>query len=169
MDFFEQNDYSKKNVYSEKIDYSEEEIFSGKGVYCLIFENRSCKIEIGKKGEFYFNPGFHIYVGSALGSGGLKRVQRHISLSRNRDRNPRWHVDHLHLNPAFRLVSAVYAFTSARLECALASRIGGNLVYGFGCTDCKCSSHLFYRTKNPLIEINEAFEALGLSALTLKL
>ena len=169
MDFSEKNGYSEKNVYSEKNTYSEKDIFSGKGVYCLIFENRACKLEVGKKGEFSFYPGFHIYVGSALGPGGLKRVKRHINLSRNRDRNPRWHVDYLHLNPDFRLVSAVYAFTSARLECALASRIGGDFVSGFGCTDCKCISHLFYRNKSPLSEITEAFEALGLSALVLEL
>ncbi len=169
MNFSEESGYSKKSFYSEKNDYSEKDIFSGKGVYCLIFQNQACNIEVGKKGEFSFYPGFHIYVGSALGSGGLKRVKRHIDLSLNRDRDPKWHVDYLHLNHAFRLVSAVYAFTSARLECELASRIGGNSVSGFGCTDCKCSSHLFYRTKNPLLEINEAFEALGLSALILEI
>ena len=156
-------DFSKQEVYSEQ------DTFSKKGVYCLIFENRACKLEIGKKGEFSFHAGFHVYVGSALGSGGLKRVKRHINLSRNRDRNPRWHVDYLHLNPSFRLVSAVYAFTSARLECALASRIGKDSVSGFGCTDCACNSHLFYRKENPFPEITEAFEALGLSALVLEL
>ncbi len=165
----EKTDYFKENAYSEKNDYYEKDIFSGKGVYCLVFKNRACKLEVGKKGEFSFRTGFHIYVGSALGNGGLKRVKRHINLSRNRDRNPRWHVDYLHLNPAFRLVSAVYAFTSDRLECTLASRIGGNFVPGFGCTDCLCSSHLFYRNKNPLLDITEAFEALGLSALVLEL
>lgn len=168
MDFSEKNGYSEKNSYSEKNAYSEKDIFSEKGVYCLIFENRACKTEVGKKGEFSFYTGFHIYVGSALGPGGLKRVNRHINLSLNRDRNPRWHVDYLHLNPAFKLISVVYAFTSTRLECALASRIGGNSVSGFGCTDCKCSSHLFYRSKNPLSEITEAFQALGLSALVLE-
>lgn len=168
MGFSEKNGYSEKNVYSEKNTYSENDIFSGKGVYCLIFENRACKLEVGKKGEFSFYPGFHIYVGSALGPGGLKRVKRHINLSRNRDRNPRWHVDYLHLNQAFRLVSAVYVFTSSRLECALASRIGGDFVSGFGCTDCACNSHLFYRKESPLLEITEAFEALGLPALVLE-
>ena len=107
-------------------------------------------------------------MGSALGPGGLKRVKRHINLSRNKDRNPKWHVDYLHLSPAFRLVSAVYAFTSSQLECALASRIGGNFVSGFGCTDCMCSSHLFYRNKSPLLEVIETFEVLGLSALVLE-
>ena len=143
--------------------------FSEKGIYCLIFENQDCKFEIGKKGEFSFPAGFYIYVGSALGPGGLKRVTRHINLSRNKDRSPRWHVDYLHLNPSFRLVSAVSALTSANLECALASRIGGDSVSGFGCTDCTCSSHLFYRKKNPLSEITEAFQSLKLSSFMLKL
>lgn len=168
MIFSEKNTYSEMNSYSEKDIYSENDIFSGKGVYCLVFKNRACKIEVGKKGEFLFRAGFHIYVGSALGSGGLKRVKRHISLSRNQNRNPSWHVDYLHLNQAFRLVSAVYAFTSSRLECALASRIGGDFVSGFGCTDCACNSHLFYRKESPLLEITEAFEALGLPAFVLE-
>ncbi|MCO5380896.1 MAG: hypothetical protein NHB15_01145 [Methanosarcina barkeri] len=44
--------------------------FSEKGIYCLIFENQECNLKIGKKGEFSFLAGFHIYVGSALGPGG---------------------------------------------------------------------------------------------------
>jgi len=143
-------------------------VSSEKGIYCLIFENENCKLEIGKKGEFSFPAGFYIYVGSALGPGGLKRVTRHSNLSRNRDRKPRWHVDYLHLNPSFRLVSAVYALTSERLECTLASKLGGDSVSGFGCTDCTCSSHLFYRKKSPLPEIAEAFESLRLSSFTLE-
>jgi Uri superfamily endonuclease len=142
---------------------------SEKGVYCLIFENQACRLEIGGKGEFSFPAGFHIYVGSALGPGGLKRVTRHINLSRSKDRKPRWHVDYINLNPSFRLISAFCASTSAALECTLASRIGGDLVPGFGCTDCKCISHLFYRKKSPLPEITEAFEALKLSSFMLEL
>jgi Uri superfamily endonuclease len=143
--------------------------FSEKGIYSLIFENQDCKFEVGKKGELLFLEGFHVYVGSALGTGGLKRVKRHINLSRNRDKNPRWHVDYLHLSPSFRLISVICAFTSSRLECELASRIGGDFVSGFGCTDCKCGSHLFYRRKSPISEITGAFETLGLSAFILEL
>jgi Uri superfamily endonuclease len=147
--------------------------FSKKGVYCLIFENQACKLKIGKKGEFSFASGFYIYVGSALGSGGLKRVKRHIDFSRNKDgnkdRKPRWHVDYLHLSPAFRLVSAVCASTSSKLECTLSSRIGGDSVFGFGCTDCTCNSHLFYRKKSPIDEITEVFKSLELSPLLIEL
>jgi Uri superfamily endonuclease len=143
--------------------------FSEKGVYCLIFENQECKLEIGKKGEFLFSSGFHVYVGSALGPGGLKRVKRHLDFSKNKDRKPRWHVDYLHLSPSFRLVSAVCAPTLSRFECELANRIGGTSILGFGCTDCTCRSHLFYRKGLPIPEITEAFENLGLSAFLIKL
>lgn len=142
---------------------------SWKGIYCLIFENKACEIEVGKKGVLVFPTGFHIYAGSALGSGGLKRVGRHVSFSRYKNRPPRWHVDYLHLNSSFRLVSAVCALTSAKLECELARRIGGDFVSGFGCTDCKCGSHLFYRTEYPLNEIIEVFESLKLSSFVLEL
>ncbi len=143
--------------------------FSEKGVYCLIFENQDCKFEVGEKGEFSFASGFHIYVGSALGSGGLKRVKRHINFFGNKDINPRWHVDYLPLNPSFKLVSTVYAITSTRLECVLASRIGGEYVSGFGCTDCTCNSHLFYRRKSPIGEITEIFKNLGPSPILIEL
>lgn len=143
--------------------------FSEKGIYCLIFENNACKINIGKKGEFSFPAGFYIYVGSALGAGGLKRLERHINFSRKKDKNPRWHVDYLHLSPSFRLDSAVYAHTSSRLECQLASAIGGDLVPGFGCTDCVCQAHLFYRRKSPFLELIQAFKSLGLPAFLIKL
>lgn len=142
--------------------------FSQKGVYCLIFENHECALQVGKKGEFSFKRGYHIYVGSALGPGGLKRMQRHIRLSRDKDKNPKWHVDYLHFCSAFRLVSAVCAATPERLECLLAGAIGGSCVPGFGCTDCKCRSHLFSREKYPLSDLSGAFEGLWLRPFVLE-
>jgi len=57
-----------------------------KGVYCLIFENNECTVRIGALGDLTFRAGWYIYVGSALGSGVLKRLGRHISLAHLRDR-----------------------------------------------------------------------------------
>lgn len=142
--------------------------FSRKGVYCLIFENLECTLQVGKKGEFPFKKGYHIYVGSALGPGGLKRMQRHIRFSRDKDKNPKWHVDYLHFGPSFRLVSAVFAATPERLECTLARAVGGPCVPGFGCTDCTCRSHFFFREKYPLSDVLGAFEGLGLLPLALE-
>jgi len=60
------------------------------------------------------------------------------------------------------LSGAVCASTSDRFECELASRLGGDSVPGFGCTDCSCTSHLFYRKINPFKEVIEVFKAPGL-------
>src|SRR5512136_501848 len=106
-----------------------------KGIYCLVFKNPSCKARIGALGEIAFRKGWHIYVGSALGSGGLVRLERHIALSRSRDKHPKWHVDWLSVNPFFSLHSALYSPTEERLECRLAAAIGGESIYGFGCSD----------------------------------
>lgn len=140
--------------------------YSDKGVYCLVFENDSCEIKIGKLGNIPFKKGHHIYIGSALGPGGLKRVKRHISLSENRDKNPRWHIDYLHLNHNFKLIAAVYAATNKRYECLLAQKFiqkeNGSCILNFGCSDCSCVSHLYYRKQYPVIEIEQSFIESGL-------
>lgn len=137
-----------------------------KGIYCLIFRNPACTARIGARGEIAFRRGWHIYIGSALGNGGLARLERHIALFRNRDRNPKWHVDWLTVNPLFDLWTTVYAFTAERMECRLAYALGGEGVPGFGCSDCRCATHLFYRQKNPVREVERAFLSLGLEPCT---
>ena len=80
-----------------------------KGIYCLVFKNPACTVRIGALGPVAFREGWHIYVGSALGSGGLARLDRHIALARDRDKRPKWHVDYLLtdrpvLPPVYRLM-----------------------------------------------------------------
>jgi Uri superfamily endonuclease len=137
-----------------------------KGIYCLIFKNPACTVTVGALGPVPFAAGWHIYVGSALGSGGLARLERHIHLSRNRDKPPKWHIDWLSLSPHFSLRSSVYALTEERLECRLAEALGGESVPGFGCSDCTCASHLLYRSRNPVKETEAAFRSLGLATCT---
>ena len=137
-----------------------------KGIYCLVFENPACTITVGALGPVLFTAGWHIYVGSALGSGGLVRLKRHIALSQNRDKRPKWHIDRLLKSPEFSLRSAVFAMTEERLECRLAQALGGESIPGFGCSDCTCTSHLFYRRRNPVKETEAAFRSLGLAACT---
>ncbi len=134
-----------------------------KGVYCLLFANRPREIRIGSLGTIAFPGGWHCYVGSALGSGGLGRAERHVRLSRERDRSPRWHVDYLLLDPGFTLAAVVSAPTDRRVECDLARLIGGEVVPGFGSSDCRCRSHLFRRPDDPAGEVFAAFRALGLA------
>ena len=133
-----------------------------KGIYCLVFKNPGCTVRVGALGEIAFQPGWHMYVGSALGSGGLKRLERHISLAHNRDRRPKWHVDYLLTSPLFSLVCAISGITGERLECRLAHELGVGGVPRFGSSDCDCSSHLFFRQCNPQEEIISAFRHLML-------
>jgi Uri superfamily endonuclease len=137
-----------------------------KGIYCLIFWNPGCTVTVGALGPVAFEAGWHVYVGSALGSGGLARLERHRTLSRKKDRCPNWHVDYLSVSRSFRLRSTVHALTEERLECRLAAALGGETVPGFGAGDCSCPSHLFYRRRNPVREIKTAFRSLGLAACT---
>jgi Uri superfamily endonuclease len=133
-----------------------------KGVYCLVFENHECTVRVGALGTLAFLTGWHIYVGSALGSGGLKRLGRHISLAQLHDRQPKWHVDYLLTNPGFSLVYAVYAVTADHLECQLARELNEGGIPKFGCSDCSCTSHLLYRQVDQKQEILAAFRELQL-------
>jgi len=137
-----------------------------KGIYCLVFENPGCTISVGALGTVTFSPGWHIYVGSALGSGGLKRLARHIALSEVRDRKPTWHIDYLLTSNGFSLRYAVYAKTRENLECPLARALGDPGIPGFGCSDCRCPSHLFHRHADPAQEVLRAFRGLGLVPVT---
>ena len=82
-----------------------------KGIYCLVFRNRGCTIPVGALGDLTFQAGWHIYVGSALGSGGLQRLSRHFSLACLHNKRPKWHVDYLLTNPDFSLCYAIYGIT----------------------------------------------------------
>lgn len=137
-----------------------------KGIYCLVFKNPACTTGIGALGPVAFRRGWHVYVGSALGSGGLARLERHVSLSRGKDRKPKWHIDYLSCSDRFNLRYTVHALTEDRLECRLAGELGEPFVPSFGCSDCRCPSHLFYRRINPHDEIIRAFNTLGLVATT---
>jgi Uri superfamily endonuclease len=132
------------------------------GIYCLVFANPAIVLEVGGLGAVRFRQGYHIYVGSALGPGGLSRVERHLRLGRNRSRAPHWHVDQLLLDPRFRLVAVVTANTRERLECILARAIGGDAIAGFGASDCRCGSHLLSRSRDPVDEVVASFGAIGL-------
>ncbi len=133
-----------------------------KGVYCLVLRNRACRVRTGALGVIRFRAGFHVYAGSAQGSGGLKRVSRHIGLAGTKNRAPKWHIDYLLTSRSFDLASVVCASADEKIECGLARTLGGVPVPSFGCSDCDCDSHLFYFAGDPLDDVARAFLALGL-------
>jgi Uri superfamily endonuclease len=133
-----------------------------KGVYALIFRNPPCSLPVGSLGVISFRKGWHVYIGSARGPGGFARVERHRRLAHDRDRPPRWHVDHLLLSPLFTLRHIVCGPSEGDLECALARSLGSGAVPSFGSGDCACGSHLFHRRTKPLEEVVGAMASLFL-------
>jgi Uri superfamily endonuclease len=113
-----------------------------KGSYCLIIHLLYDKtIKIGKLGPINLHNGYYVYVGSALNS--LEsRLKRHLST----DKKIFWHVDYFLSNSYTEIEEIVFAVDDGKWECNLASEISkiGIEIKGFGCSDCKCSSHLFY-------------------------
>ncbi|OPX66813.1 MAG: hypothetical protein A4E37_01803 [Methanoregulaceae archaeon PtaB.Bin056] len=135
-----------------------------RGIYCLVFESAPCTKSVGALGLIEFQGGFHVYIGSALGPGGLARVARHIRCAKGGIRKPRWHIDYILDSDTFTLESVSCIQTEDRLECRLASLMPGRPVPGFGCSDCDCPSHLFSFPAHPQVHIDRAASILGLSA-----
>ncbi len=116
--------------------------YAGKGTYTLVmFLPEPRRIKVGALGELYFSEGYYAYTGSALGGGGFARVTRHRAVASGKNKTKQWHIDYL-----LPYVEVVEVVTSPRPECAVAGYIDGRLarVPGFGCSDCRCPSHLHY-------------------------
>ncbi|MFB6283722.1 MAG: DUF123 domain-containing protein [Halobacteria archaeon] len=112
-------------------------------VLCIELTEEAC-IEIGALGKLGFDPGFYLYVGSAFGPGGLERIERHRDVSMGRNDTRMWHLDYLNGFPET-VWRTVWCY-EGDVECSLASILDERFdgVYGFGCSDCDCNSHLFY-------------------------
>ena len=134
-----------------------------KGVYCLVFKNHEVTVRVGALGNLTFQAGWYIYVGSALGSGGLKRLGRHISLASCHDKQPKWHVDYILTDPGFSLMYTIAVLTHERYECRIVQSLSKEGIPGFGCSDCSCSSHLLFRQHDPREEILKACRELKLN------
>lgn len=119
------------------------------GTYAFILRSRSkVKVQIGRWRQIDLEPGYYIYVGSAFGPGGVQaRVLRHCRKAKPHH----WHIDYLRefLSP----VGAWYSHDTTRLEHPWAQVFcdmrGLSSIQGFGCSDCKCYSHLFQTSTAP--------------------
>lgn len=144
------------------------------GVYILILKlEMTGSYAIGKLGSQDFPAGFYCYVGSALNN--LEaRIERHL----RQEKKLHWHIDYL-LQHA-RITDIVYAEIPKNkkpsgkpltTECRLARHLAKSLaeIKGFGCSDCRCSSHLFYTEKAGVLadKTTEAFSKANLMELNL--
>jgi len=122
----------------------------GPGTYGLLFYRPGDgRIEVGKLGRFGFPAGFYLYMGSALGPGGLAgRLRRHL----NGVKRIHWHVDYL--SEQAEVVEIWSTQGEERLEhvwAASAGQMAGATmpVAGFGASDCRCPAHLYHFGERP--------------------
>jgi Uri superfamily endonuclease len=112
------------------------------GIYILCVEvKEDCRIAVGGLGTLYFKKGTYLYIGS--GGRNLKaRLERHMS----DEKKVRWHIDYLLKNPHVNITRAYFRKGSRDDECVTARGLAESFeeVPGFGSSDCKCPSHLFY-------------------------
>ncbi len=116
------------------------------GSYLLLMRlKRQRRIRVGKLGTLALQAGYYVYVGSAMG-GLTARVARHLRASKKKH----WHVDYL--RPHVSEVEALPIRSSKRIECSLAKAMAQIMnpgPKGFGCSDCRCSTHIFYSAAPP--------------------
>ena len=142
-----------------------------KGVYVLILKlDQELDIQIGKFANLHFRKGFYAYIGSALGTGGFKRVERHFNVATGKNPTRKWHIDYL--LPKSKIVQAILLPTEDAIECKLARRLikisGISIISGFGCTDCICNTHLIYTENEPKSTIIEACKDIGIDTIIIK-
>jgi Uri superfamily endonuclease len=108
---------------------------------------------VGALGRFAFPEGFLVYIGSALGSGGLAgRLKHHTRPTGPEDMRTRWHVDYLRRYT--KIVEVWYVQDTIRREhewAAVAGQLSGGSIpaKGFGASDCNCPAHLFHYSNLP--------------------
>jgi sugar fermentation stimulation protein A len=118
------------------------------GNYLILLELPEARdIVTGALGPIHFKPGWYVYAGSAR-KNLSQRIGRHLRKVR---KQKHWHLDYL--SPAARTIKGFPIMSYQNLECNLAralKAIGGEAVPGFGSSDCRCGSHLYYFTDPPL-------------------
>jgi len=105
--------------------------------FLCIYLKKARSIKIGKLGRFYFKKGNYIYVGSARKKL-VKRIERHLTKKKKKF----WHIDYL---LQYANVNAVWMCNQPEERMAnILSKKMAMPVLGFGSTDKKSKSHLFY-------------------------
>ena len=131
-----------------------------KGTYILLIElPQPQEIAVGKLGLLTFPQGFYAYVGSAM-NGFESRISYHL----REKKKSRWHIDYL-LQQA--LIKEIILWeTEERVECILAQILSREFhpISGFGSSDCRCSSHLYFEGEKGKLEkgILEAVKSLAI-------
>ena len=117
---------------------------SEKGSYLLTLRAKSfVSLQVGSLALFGLEPKQYLYVGSALGPGGLRaRLNHHLKTALK----PHWHIDYLRQHAEIERI--FYCISSDRLEHIWATALSQTdycnvPLRNFGSSDCNCPAHLF--------------------------
>lgn len=121
---------------------------SDKGLYILLIAAQGW-VRVGKLGELDFD-GKYLYIGSARGPGGFKRVERHLAIAAGGSERRQWHIDYLLAAGELEQVWLVpdTDLTECELVRELIARGAERAVPGFGASDSPCETHLV-RAEDP--------------------
>ncbi|MFC4450128.1 GIY-YIG nuclease family protein [Halorussus aquaticus] len=129
-----------------------------KGTYTLLVELAAdATVEFGAAGERDLSAGWYAYTGSAFGTGGFARVERHRELAAGERDARHWHVDYLLGHPDSRIADAVKT-ADEDAECEVSRAIEGDggpaveSVAGLGASDYDCDSHLQFGPERAALE-----------------
>jgi Uri superfamily endonuclease len=115
------------------------------GTYALILSCAShARIQVGRLGTMQLQHGYYVYLGSALGSGGLRARMAHHQKPATR---PHWHIDYLRAHTRLHSVWLRYDGRRREHEWARAmQKAKGAMIplLRFGASDCRCPSHLYF-------------------------
>jgi len=101
----------------------------------VLYNRKERTVTVGKLGDLNFKKGFYFYIGSA--KIGVNRILRHFK----KEKKKKWHIDYI--TDTFEVVGAILTkFEECELSNYVSKFFDG--VKGFGCSDCKCYTHLYY-------------------------
>ncbi|MFC1904300.1 DUF123 domain-containing protein [Chloroflexota bacterium] len=132
-----------------------------KGSYVILIKLlKTQTITIGSRQSLHFPHGHYAYIGSAMG-GFKPRLSRHLKSHKK----PHWHIDYL-LEKAS-ITGLILCETNDRAECSIAQALQCQFdsIPGFGSSDCRCHSHLFFATDDMKSTIMTTLNSQGMKPL----
>ena len=111
-----------------------------KGSYILLIKLPAEQVlTVGRLQDIRFHSGYYAYVGSAM-NGVKSRLSHHL----RQDKKPHWHIDYLLQRAS--IIDIGICQAENRVECEIARALGSQFdsIPGFGSSDCRCQSHLFF-------------------------
>ena len=118
------------------------------GIYVLVIRlDDDISLQVGALGKRKFKKGLYAYVGSAQISV-EKRVARHL----RRQKRLFWHIDYLLNCKSVEVIEVLSRKAKKAEECKVAKVLDeqNEPIMGFGCSDCRCATHLFRLNSYPI-------------------